>query len=227
MRNIIPAPNSARLSSTQSSSIWTSPPPAMGLGSRVVPLVMRERMQSKRWPGRGLGLSAGTARGKGRGRGWPDDLGGWTAAPPSHLRACSPLGARWRVPSPRWEEVSERVITVYESVHRDDRAGEGWPVLEVGAEVQRPQLAPCAAKGRMKRLRALELARPAPLGATLPIWEASGPPLSGDNLVVANSRLIATSLLSLRSQVPPRPRSVSSSTSGALGEHRVEHRQMR
>ena len=42
---------------------------------------------------------------------------------------------RWRVPSPRWEEVSERVITVYESVLRDDRAGE-WPVLEVGAEVQ-------------------------------------------------------------------------------------------
>ena len=55
-------------------------------------------------------------------RSWPDSLGGWTATPPSHFEACSTLGARWRVPPPRCEGVSERVITVYESVLRDDRA---------------------------------------------------------------------------------------------------------
>ena len=75
-------------------------------------------------------------------RGWPDGLGGWAGAPPSTFNACSPLGARWPAPPPpRGEEVSERVITVYESVLRDDRAGE-WPVLEVVAEVQTPQLGP-------------------------------------------------------------------------------------
>jgi hypothetical protein len=160
-------------------------------------------------------------------RGWPDGLGGWTAPPP-HLRA-SPLGARWPVPPPRWEEVSERVITVYESVLRDDRAGE-WPVPSRSVPRFRgpartvrgegPDEAP-ASPGDGATCSARR--HPAHRGGR----GGERAPLSGDNLVVANSRLIATSLLSLRSQVPPRPRSVSSSTSGALGEHRVEHRQMR
>ncbi len=115
------------------SSIWPSPLRATDLASRVVPLGMRERRQSKRWARMGTGtvawagavawerLEAGvdgrvsealgehheplgrsgrvlqgrvllTCAHRGLGsRGWPDGLGGWTAARPSHLKACFPL----------------------------------------------------------------------------------------------------------------------------------------
>ena len=168
-------------------------------------MVMRERMQSKRWPGRGLGLSEATARGRGRGEGLGGPGRGLTSPSADRVKWCmggcfsrtltevsgrgagqtasvvgqqprprtsAPAGGSLLLGGKRSPSVSSRCTNQY-SVMTGLESGPSPRGRCRGSEVP---LAPCAAKGRMKRLRALELARPAPLGATLPIGEASGSP---------------------------------------------------